>query len=54
MRMIAEAELQAMHGGGWLAEWGGGFACGLAIGAAVTSGGIAVPVAIATCAWALG
>jgi hypothetical protein len=54
MRKIAEVEMQALHGGGWLAEWGGGMACGLAIGGAVTSGGALALVAIVTCAWALG
>jgi hypothetical protein len=54
MRKITEVDLQALHGGGWLAEWGGGFACGITIGMAVSTGGITTLVALGTCAWAFG
>jgi hypothetical protein len=54
MKTMNGTTLEQIQGGGWLADFGGGMACGLAIGSAFGSGGIAIPIAIATCAWALG
>jgi hypothetical protein len=54
MRTMDGVTLEQIQGGSWLSEFGGGMACGISIGMAIETGGILVPVAIATCLWALG
>jgi hypothetical protein len=53
MKELDQIALDGIQGGGWLGDFGGGMACGLSIGlaAAIPFG---VPIAVATCLWALG
>jgi hypothetical protein len=55
MKDLDQIVLDELQGGGWLSDFGGGMACGLAIGGAgLVTGGLGIPLAIATCLWALG
>lgn len=54
MKNLSIEQLENISGSGYFQDAAAGFACGMAIAAAVTSGGLAIPVAIGTCALAYG
>jgi hypothetical protein len=54
MKDLNGGTLDQIQGGSWLGDFGGGAACGFAIGMAIVSGGVLWPVAIFGCMWALG
>jgi hypothetical protein len=49
MKYLDEVALGQLEGGGWLADFGTGFSCGIAIGMAAASGGVLVLVAVGAC-----
>ena len=53
MKDLNGGTLEQIQGGSWLSDFGGGLACGAAIGFAIGTGGWAIPGAIGTCLWAL-